>query len=185
MADWQLQALCRADPEPETFYPEPSNKRRVLDAKALCVVCPVRRDCAEDAADRLERFGIHGGFLTDDPGEWERLHTYIGRPVPPKRRTAPHAVVCSQCGTEFVARVPALTKCGPCTQGLVPAGPTVARVKQLRDAGWTFAQIASAASCMNTGTVAGLLRPDRKWVTPTTAERVLAIEVTPDQTGEP
>ncbi|PSR63959.1 MULTISPECIES: WhiB family transcriptional regulator [Nocardia] len=182
MAEWRQDALCRADPDPDVFYPDPSDQSRALDAKALCVVCPVRRACAEDAADRHERFGIHGGFRTDDPDEWERLHVYIGRPVPPRRTPEQQAVRCSQCGTEFVAREPDVDQCGPCKRGLVPAEPSIARVRELRDAGWKFGEIAAAAG-VSYSTVQSLPRPGREWVSADAEKRILSIEVAPEQAG--
>ncbi|MBF5002379.1 WhiB family transcriptional regulator [Nocardia sp. BSTN01] len=184
MADWKAQALCGSDPDPDVFYPDPSDRARILEAKALCVVCPVRRACGDAAADGHERHGIHGGYLADDPDEWAQLHSFLGRPAPARKRATPKPAVCSQCGREFVPRVPEATKCSPCNQGLVAAGPTIARVKALRDADWTFAAISQASGVSYTA-VQSVLKPGRGRVAADTEQRILAVEVAPEQTGAP
>lgn len=56
---WQDEALC-AQVDGEIFYPEKGGS--TLDAKRVCMACPVREPCLEYALDRDERFGIWGGY---------------------------------------------------------------------------------------------------------------------------
>ena len=59
---WQDHAACRGA-DPELFFPEPGPDmhRKVAEAKAICVACPVRADCGAYALANRERFGIWGG----------------------------------------------------------------------------------------------------------------------------
>lgn len=56
---WQAEALC-AQTDPEAFFPEKGGSTR--DAKRVCGVCPVRKECLKYAMDNDERFGIWGGL---------------------------------------------------------------------------------------------------------------------------
>ncbi len=71
---WQARAACRSQPT-ERFYPEGHrDSRPYLDALelalAFCEQCPVRVQCADQAARDQERHGVWGGLdLTTD---WRR-----------------------------------------------------------------------------------------------------------------
>lgn len=56
---WMEQARC-AQANPETFFPEKGGSAR--DAKAVCMRCPVRAECLDDALTRREPYGIFGGL---------------------------------------------------------------------------------------------------------------------------
>lgn len=58
-APWTRDALC-AQTDPEAFYPEKGGSTR--EAKQVCLECPVRFECLEEALDHDERFGIWGGL---------------------------------------------------------------------------------------------------------------------------
>jgi WhiB family redox-sensing transcriptional regulator len=59
VSTWQLEALC-AQTDPEAFFPDKGGSTR--EAKKVCLSCPVRSQCLEDALTRGERFGIWGGL---------------------------------------------------------------------------------------------------------------------------
>jgi WhiB family transcriptional regulator, redox-sensing transcriptional regulator len=55
----ELELACRTDPE--LFFAEaPAD---VELAKALCVDCPIRRECLAGALERREPWGVWGGEL--------------------------------------------------------------------------------------------------------------------------
>jgi WhiB family redox-sensing transcriptional regulator len=56
---WIDEALC-ATTDPEAFFPEKGGSTR--EAKRICMRCPVRIPCLEDALATDERFGIRGGL---------------------------------------------------------------------------------------------------------------------------
>jgi WhiB family redox-sensing transcriptional regulator len=69
--DWMPKALCRRL-DPELFFPlgkreTAPSKAQVAEAKAVCAVCPVRRECREYADTHAIEFGVYGG-----KDEWER-----------------------------------------------------------------------------------------------------------------
>ena len=68
-APWRQQAACKGV-DVEVFYPNGSVGRDspAEEAKAICRRCPVRRECAADAKERDETWGIWGGTLLNaDP----------------------------------------------------------------------------------------------------------------------
>lgn len=58
-AEWQERGLCK-ESDPEIFFPEKGGSTR--EAKAVCLRCPVRDNCLEEALAQDERFGIWGGL---------------------------------------------------------------------------------------------------------------------------
>lgn len=54
---WRARAACRGM-GPDLFYPERGAPS--AESKAVCVDCPVRRECSEQGVD--ERFGVWGGL---------------------------------------------------------------------------------------------------------------------------
>jgi WhiB family transcriptional regulator, redox-sensing transcriptional regulator len=54
------QLPCRRE-NPELFFAE--SPADVETAKALCLECPVRRECLAGALDRREPWGVWGGEL--------------------------------------------------------------------------------------------------------------------------
>jgi WhiB family redox-sensing transcriptional regulator len=72
---WHLRASCRGPASELFFAPATGERREARDerearAKAICVTCPVRRECLEYALRVREPHGIWGG-LTE--GERRRL----------------------------------------------------------------------------------------------------------------
>jgi WhiB family transcriptional regulator, redox-sensing transcriptional regulator len=62
--DWRAEAACRVE-DPELFFPigttEPA-LRQAHDAKAICAVCPVTRQCLSWALESNQDTGIWGGL---------------------------------------------------------------------------------------------------------------------------
>ena len=55
---WSKLAICTGE-DPNTFFP--SNGDSGTRAREICACCPVRRNCAEYAAE-ADEFGIWGGL---------------------------------------------------------------------------------------------------------------------------
>lgn len=71
---WREHAACR-EHDPVLWHPEygshgpgTAKKKAAQDApaKAICGMCPVRRECLESAMERRERHGIWGGLNEDE-----------------------------------------------------------------------------------------------------------------------
>jgi WhiB family redox-sensing transcriptional regulator len=56
---WQARGSC-VGVDPDLFFPQRGES--VVEAKAICVGCPVRAECLAHALERNERFGIWGGL---------------------------------------------------------------------------------------------------------------------------
>lgn len=71
---WQRQAACRAA-DPELFFPVPGrgSAEQVVQAKALCGGCRVRRQCLQYAISAGEAYGVWGGLTEDERGRFGRL----------------------------------------------------------------------------------------------------------------
>jgi WhiB family redox-sensing transcriptional regulator len=82
--DWQRHALCRGMDSAVFFSPlgERGALRRAREekARAICVRCPVREECARTALNGGERYGVWGGLT-----ELEREEARTDRPGPPTR----------------------------------------------------------------------------------------------------
>lgn len=79
--DWQVEGLCR-DVGPETFFhPEGerggARRRRDEAARALCLECPVIRECRAHALAVREPYGVWGGMTEDE----REAHYQRERPV--------------------------------------------------------------------------------------------------------
>jgi WhiB family redox-sensing transcriptional regulator len=70
--DWQRNGACRGRDSGQFFHPDgergASRMRREHAAKQVCLVCPVRAECAAHALVAREPYGVWGGFT-----EAERL----------------------------------------------------------------------------------------------------------------
>jgi WhiB family redox-sensing transcriptional regulator len=73
--DWQRRGACRGRDTGQFFHPDgergSSRARREASAKAVCVRCPVRAECAAHALTVQEPYGVWGGFT-----ENERLYLH-------------------------------------------------------------------------------------------------------------
>lgn len=75
--DWQRHALCRG--MDVSLFCSPSGERgerrraREEKARAVCMNCPVREDCARTALHRGEQYGMWGGLTEQERQEaWTR-----------------------------------------------------------------------------------------------------------------
>ena len=65
--DWQADGLCRGNQAhlffpPSTIERKDERERRETKARAICAVCPVRRECTDYAMEIREPYGIWGGL---------------------------------------------------------------------------------------------------------------------------
>jgi WhiB family redox-sensing transcriptional regulator len=64
--DWQRHGACRGRDSGQFFHPDgergASRMRRESAAKAVCLSCPVRAECATHALVAREPYGVWGGF---------------------------------------------------------------------------------------------------------------------------
>lgn len=74
---WQDRAAC-AGVQTVVFFPERGESSTA--AKATCQTCPVRLDCLNDAVERGEKTGVHGGAGGDLLRAFRRAHRH--RPHP-------------------------------------------------------------------------------------------------------
>ena len=142
-ADWRHKASCRNDPEPDNWFASAPNNRRALDAKAVCLRCPVRRDCGDEAIGLETRGGIVAAFHTAFEDEWEALRKFVGGESTTPTRTRKNArrtTTCAECGNAFVTKRPG-PRCPQCVQGLTPAGPSRKRLRELHGLGMTWPQL--------------------------------------------
>lgn len=56
---WWKDALC-AQVDPELFYPKKGESNK--QGKAVCSRCTVRAVCLQEALERDDQYGIHGGL---------------------------------------------------------------------------------------------------------------------------
>jgi hypothetical protein len=71
---WRLQAAC-ASTDPDLFFPEKSaGWQTVVQAKKICLGCPVLIDCRAHAIKNKERFGVWGGMSERELRQARRVH---------------------------------------------------------------------------------------------------------------
>ena len=58
---WRQYARCLGA-DSALFYPASESEEAADDAKAICVVCPVREACLEHAITAREKQGVWGGL---------------------------------------------------------------------------------------------------------------------------
>lgn len=116
-ADWRDCAECAGTPDGIFF---PASSARVdktpdyfwLNARAICAVCPVIADCAEDAL-KHEEWGFRGGMT---PAEQASLRRKARRARKARTREA-RDDSCRGCGTALATR--ARGSSGPAPEGTV------------------------------------------------------------------
>ena len=76
--EWQLHGACRGVDSDLFFHPEnergPSRSGREAAAKAVCLHCPVLKQCREHALTIREPYGVWGGM-----SEAERVSVVAGQ----------------------------------------------------------------------------------------------------------
>ena len=74
--EWQFDGACRRENPDVFFHPDgergPSRRNRDSAAKAVCLTCPVLRNCREHALLVHEPYGVWGGMT-----EYERQELYV------------------------------------------------------------------------------------------------------------
>lgn len=62
LGEWVEEALC-AQTDPEAFFPQHrgGTDKTAEVAKAVCAMCPVRRECHDYAMESKELWGVWGG----------------------------------------------------------------------------------------------------------------------------
>lgn len=63
--DWMLNASCR-EHDPETFFPDPGDRRGQVVAHNICRDCPVRDACGQYAQELGVSHGMWGGEYRND-----------------------------------------------------------------------------------------------------------------------
>lgn len=97
---WRNQAACLA--AGDLMFPEPGDRRGVIEAKRVCAACPVIEACLADAMaeeggrGKASRFGIRGGL---DTGQ---RHAMYRRLVPAPKTVRPDnsGKPLAPCGTQ-------------------------------------------------------------------------------------
>ena len=68
--EWQLHGACRGMDSARFFYLDgergSNRERREVQAKAICLGCPVIADCRSHALQVREPYGIWGGLTEDE-----------------------------------------------------------------------------------------------------------------------
>lgn len=72
MDEWVEQATCRSV-DPELWFPD--NPRQSYHAIALCVQCPVQRQCLKLSLDTKAEFGVWGGLGSTHRIKVQRTYT--------------------------------------------------------------------------------------------------------------
>ncbi|MEV0694108.1 WhiB family transcriptional regulator [Streptomyces sp. NPDC050388] len=70
---WHIRGVCHGmDPEDAdaTFFPLPRDHEAIAEAKELCGLCPVRRDCLNYALENALKEGIWGGLTEAERRPW-------------------------------------------------------------------------------------------------------------------
>ncbi|MGX1760439.1 WhiB family transcriptional regulator [Streptomyces lydicus] len=85
---WHERAACAGmDPQlaDALFFPAPSDRSVIAQAKQICADCPVRRTCLDAALESETRMGIRGGMTE---GERNDLHKKLEHRVDARRVAA-------------------------------------------------------------------------------------------------
>lgn len=175
MADWRHQAACR-NRNPDMWTPK-DHSLPAYEARAICWgECPVRLRCGEWALRARETTLIAGGRRLWDEQDRAALCSELphinAKLVAPTSRT----VTCP-CGAAFTTTTGAAC-CVPCRNGLKPAGPVADRIRALNEV-MNFREMAAltGVAANRLCAIASFLNPP-EWVRTSTAERILAVEVT-------
>ncbi|UGT71874.1 WhiB family transcriptional regulator [Nocardia gipuzkoensis] len=155
--EWRKKASCRAHSS-ELWFPERSNQSKT--AVEICHACPVRRQCAEDAVKRDERWAIVAGFRCGEKKERDALKDWLNGTVvqaPKPRQTVRSRSSCER----------------------IPAGPASEHMKALAEV-MRYDELI-AITGLTAGVVSGLLygrrgKP-RQTVRKEDAEKVFSVQI--------
>ena len=73
--DWRDEAAC-LHTDPELFFPISASgpaREQAAEAKAICAICPVRRECLTFALRTGQLHGIWGGTTEDERAAASRM----------------------------------------------------------------------------------------------------------------
>lgn len=101
---WRSRAACRDHPDPDMFFPNPTDVAGRQRAAVVCARCPVVTECLDGANQRRERHGVWGGLGRTD----------TGRPARPPGRP-PRSAGLPLCGTAAGYRAHIAAAQPPCT----------------------------------------------------------------------
>lgn len=76
-ATWRKRAAC-LDLDPELFFPvswAKTHETTMAEGKAICAVCPVRRQCLDFAIDTHQEYGLWGGMDAQERRRERRRRT--------------------------------------------------------------------------------------------------------------
>ncbi|MGV9666968.1 WhiB family transcriptional regulator [Nocardia niigatensis] len=179
--DWRHSAACKGHPNPEIWFTTRPDDADALEAKAICAGCPVLRDCGTEAVRKRERFGIVGGFHTEDELDWKQLVESVGvSDTRPRTRVYQWRTFTCECGREVRTKSPR-NRCHPCSADLVEVGPVYAHVNRLRQIGGMTLREIAEASGLKKNTISHLAR--QEWISRKNSELLLAVtgEATADR----
>lgn len=63
---WRIKAACLGHPQPEWFFPLPTDTWAKQAAQKVCATCPVKTEC-RDEGRRTNSEGIWGGDIYYQP----------------------------------------------------------------------------------------------------------------------
>jgi WhiB family redox-sensing transcriptional regulator len=75
---WRTRGACRLEEDPDLFFPvgnSPQAQAQTANAKAVCMACPVRRECLNWALETHQDDGVLGGLSEDERRELHRRHS--------------------------------------------------------------------------------------------------------------
>lgn len=99
---WRAAACARLGVDPEIFFPNDKDKVAVEEARAICRMCPVARECLRDAmategrAGAAYRHGIRGTYTARERAKVYRKYL-APKDEKPRERTGGKPL--SPCGT--------------------------------------------------------------------------------------
>jgi WhiB family redox-sensing transcriptional regulator len=157
--DWRDEAAC-LDHDAELFFPIGTTGpavRQIAAAVAVCTPCPVRAQCLRYALDNREEHGVWGGLGEDDRRSFKRrldraraAAERAGQPAPdPTTEPGPH---------------------------LLDAAPVRDIIRDRRDHGWSFMEIARRLE-VSESTARALAADERTFVTQRVADAAKALLV--------
>lgn len=168
--DWKLRASCRGHADPDLWFPDSNG---ATTAQSVCLECPVRRQCGQDAVARDERYAIAAGFRCTDSHQRDALRRWLGLPG-----HGGNARACRDCGQVFETKR-RNSLCPDC-RDCVDTEPVRQHVQALNAAGMQIKAIAAAAE-VSLSTVHGLRRGSSglpwRYMARDRAERILAVPV--------
>lgn len=106
VAHWSVSASCASVGDDRLFFPEIGESAGV--AKAVCVGCPVRRECLDEAIKvegvelgEYHRHGVYGGLAPRERVALIRSGWRPGDPLPAVVGATGPLRTCPDCGLRF------------------------------------------------------------------------------------